>query len=497
MTITILEESLLPNGFAMYWTKALGASKYNVLIDEAVTVTTNKLDATISTLSPDSTHHVRVEALNDNGDVVKRSTIRRVVIPAEFKEVCVTDFGAVSDGEHLNTATIQKAIDECAEAKATLVFPEGRWLTGALFLKSNTSIKLEKGAILFGSANPDDYPPFTYRYEGREQFNHASLLNTPPGDGRYHDIRIYGDGTIDANGKNLFLPEEHSTVAKRGSAICLRNVSRLLIQGVTVREAAFWCLHPVFCDHVTINSISLINRVDKDGNFYGLHNGDGIDIDSCKDVAILSSRVETQDDCIAIKSGQNDEGRDVGIPSERIWISSCEFYYGFGVAMGSETAGGVYDVYVQGCNYHNSYSIASLKNRRVRGGHIERITYEDCNLLNEYPEIREMVWFRGAIYIDQFYGIEDYDPMTPEPVTLQTPYIGKITMRNINLRTLYGKAIYICGLPEQHIDGVVLENVTVAGLTGMLARNVDGLELKNVSISCLEDGGEHKPTEHL
>ena len=108
-----------------------------------------------------------------------------------------------------------------------------------------------------------------------------------------------------------------------------------------------------------------------------------------------------------------------------------------------------------------------------------------------------MVWFRGAIYIDQFYGIEDYDPMTPEPVTLQTPYIGKITMRNINLRTLYGKAIYICGLPEQHIDGVVLENVTVAGLTGMLARNVDGLELKNVSISCLEDGGEHKPTEHL
>ena len=400
-------------------------------------------------------------------------------------EKSIRDFGARGDGR-LETSALQAAIDACAASGATLVFPSGTWRTGALFLKSGTSIRLEKGATILGSGDPADYPPFTYRYEGCERLNHASLLNTPPGREPLHDIRLFGEGTIDANGAELFRPEETGGVARRGSAVCLRHVSRLLIEGVTIREAAFWCVHLVFCDHVSVNRVSVFNRTDRNGEFYGLHNGDGIDIDSCRDVEILKCCVESQDDCISIKSGRGEEGRRDGVPSERVRIADCEFRYGFGISVGSENVAGVFDVHVQRCAFRDSFSIASLKNGRNRGGgHIERVVYEDCTLVNEYPCIREMRWFRGAIYIDQFYGLETFDPATPVPVDATTPYIGKITLRNITLRSLYGKAIYICGLPERHIDGVILENVVADGLAGMIARNVDGLEMRNVSVGCL------------
>ena len=484
MTIDIPEESILPDGFALYWTKKADAAEYAVIVDDVEAVKTSRLEATLSGLAPGLDHLVKVEALDADGRRIAVSPPRRIHLPDPFQEVDVRDLGVRGDGS-VETAPIQSAIDACAASSKTLVFPEGVWRTGALFLKSGSSIRLAKGAVLRGSGDPADYPPFMYRYEGCEKLNHASLLNTPPGNEPLHDIRLFGEGEVDANGAELFRPEENGGVANRGSAICLRHVSRLLIQGISIREAAFWCLHPVYCDHVTINRVSICNRTDKAGEFYGLHNGDGIDIDSCRDVAILQCRVESQDDCISVKSGRDDEGRRVGVPSERVIISGCEFHYGFGIAIGSETAGGIYDVLVRNCSFRDSYSIASLKNKRVRGGHIERITYEDCSLVNEYPGIREMCWFRGAIYADQFYGDETYDAAAPKPVDNGTPYIGKITMRNISLRSLYGKAIYICGLPERHIDGFVLENVTAQGLTGMVARNVDGLEMRNVSVACL------------
>ncbi len=484
MTLTIPEESRLPDGFSLYWTKCPGAMEYAIRLDGATATKVTGLETILSGLAPDTDYRVLVEAFDASGRSLGISPPRRVRTLAPFVETDVRDFGVRGDGT-LETAALQAAIDACATSGKTLVLPSGTWRTGALFLKSNSSLRLEKGATLLGSGDPADYPPFVYRYEGCEKLNHASLLNTPSGEAPLHDIRIFGEGLIDANGAVLFRPEENGGVANRGSAVCLRHVSRLLIQGVSIREAAFWCLHPVYCDNVTISHVSVCNRTDKAGNFYGLHNGDGIDIDSCRDVAILGCRVESQDDCISVKSGRDDEGRRAGVPSERVWISGCEFHYGFGISIGSETAGGVFDVHVQGCSFHDSYSIASLKNKRVRGGHIERITYEDCTLVNEYPGIQEMCWFRGALYADHFYGDETYDPAAPAPVDGRTPYIGKITMRNITLHTRYGKAIYFCGLPERHIDGVVLENVTADGLTGMVVRNVDGLEMRNVSVGCL------------
>lgn len=484
MTLAIPEESRLPDGFSLFWTKCPGAAEYAVRVDGVVMSRVHGLEAVLSGLAPDTEHGVAVEAFDAAGSSLGVSQPRSVRTLAPFAEVDVRDFGVRGDGS-LETEAIQAAIDTCAATGRTLVFPPGTWRSGALFLKSNSSIRLEKGATLLGSGDPADYPPFVYRYEGLERLNHASLLNTPPGDDQLHDIRIFGEGLIDANGAALLKPEESGRVANRGSAICLRHVSRLLIQGISIREAAFWCLHPVYCDHVTISHVSVCNRTDKAGNLYGLHNGDGIDIDSCRDVNILGCRVESQDDCIAVKSGRDDEGRRAGVPSERVLICGCEFHYGFGVAMGSESSGGVFDVHVCGCSFHDSYSIASVKNKRVRGGHIERVSYEDCTLVNEYPRVHESRWFRGALYVDHFYGIENYDPASPEPIDDATPYIGKITMRNITLHTRYGRAIYICGLPERHIDGVLLENVKADGLTGMVARNVDGLEMRNVSVGCL------------
>ena len=114
----------------------------------------------------------------------------------------VTAFGAAGDGSALNTQAIQNAIDACAPGGMVYV-PEGVFLTGALFLKSEMTLYVEKGGRLLGSDRPEDYPLMTYLYEGRQQLCHASLINTKEEEGRGHDITLAGGGTIDGNGNDL------------------------------------------------------------------------------------------------------------------------------------------------------------------------------------------------------------------------------------------------------------------------------------------------------
>ena len=127
-------------------------------------------------------------------------------------------------------------------------------------------------------------------------------------------------------------------------------------------------------------------KYDENGNKYGIFNGDGIDIDSCRNVKITSSLIASQDDCIAVKSGRNEFGRRAGIPSENITIEDCVFKSGFGVAIGSEMSGGVSNVFVRNCEFENTHSIASVKAPRGRGAYIKNIHYENCSLINHSTE---------------------------------------------------------------------------------------------------------------
>ena len=243
----------------------------------------------------------------------------------------------------------------------------------------------------------------------------------------------------------------------------------------------------IYCRNVYIHQIQIHTKYDEDGNKYGIHNGDGIDIDSCKNVRIADSLIASQDDCIAVKSGRDAEGRRVGIPSEYITIEDCVFKSGFGVAMGSEMSGGVKDVLVRRCTFENVFSIASIKAIRGRGAYIKNIYYENCSLVNHSTEYRDTKWFRGAIYVDGFYGHEKFDADTPAAVDEGTPVVDGIYLKDITVDTVAGNAVYLCGLPEMPFRNIYLENVTAHGRYGIKVKNIDNLQMINTEISGDED----------
>jgi len=251
----------------------------------------------------------------------------------------ILDFGAIADGKTVCTKQIQRAIDLC-EMGGTVCIPEGVFRSGALYLKSNMTLHLEEGATLLGSDNIADYPLKGYPFEGLDQLCYASLINV---DGaRYENITISGKGCINANGVALFRAEMDEARGKRGRAIFLRNVKNLVMEGVTIRQSPAWCVHLAYCENVSIRNVEIHTKFDENGRQYPhIFNGDGIDVDACQNVVIEDSYIASQDDCIAIKSGRNEEGRRVGIPSKNIVIRNCKFYHGFGVALGSEMSGGV------------------------------------------------------------------------------------------------------------------------------------------------------------
>ncbi len=398
----------------------------------------------------------------------------------------IRDYGAVSDGKTVCTKAIQRAIDLC-EKNSTVYIPEGTFISGALFLKSDMTLFLEEGAKLKGSDDIKDFPLIGCPYEGLDQLCYASLICT---DGAPHkNITIDGRGVIDANGVALFGAEMGENRGKRGRAVCIRNTQNVIIKNVTIRQSPAWCLHLIYCENVLVDSIEVHTKYDELGSKYDIFNCDGIDIDSSQKVCIVNSLISSQDDCIAIKSGRNEEGRRVGIPSEDITIENCTFTSGFGVAMGSEMSGGVRDVFVRNCTFKNTHSIASIKAIRGRGAYIKNIHYENCSLINTSTEYGDTKYFRGAIYADGFYGDEEFDADTPREVNEETPVVDGIYFKNITVDTVAGNAIYLYGLPEMPFKNVYLENVSAHGKYGMKIKNIDNLQLINTDITGDSDRG--------
>ena len=390
----------------------------------------------------------------------------------------ITAFGAQS-GE-LSTAAIQRAIDLCNNG-GTVLIPKGNFISGAIFLKSNMTLRLEEGACLTASQNTDDFPIMTYPFEGREHLCYASLINTDSAPHR--NIIIEGKGTIDAGGSFLYRAELDENKGKRGRAVCIRNTAGLYISGVTIRNSPAWCLHILYSSNVNINDIKIHTKYAEDGTRYKLHNGDGIDIDSCSNVQIKDCLISSQDDCIAIKSGRNEDGRRVGIPSCDITIEDCKFTSGFGVAIGSEMSGGVENVAVKNCTFENTYSIASVKAIRGRGGYVKNISFENCTHFNHSQEYKDCEWFRGAIYIDGFYSHKEFDPDKKVPVDEGTPCVDGISLKNITSETIAGNAVFMCGLPEFPFKNIRLENVKAHGKFGMVKHNLENSEFINTEIT--------------
>lgn len=470
----------------LLWDRIPGVRTYELFIDGQFIATTTWGCHTADGLSPGRQYSIEVRAILKTGEV-RKSKIIQVATRPEPRILSITDFGAAGDGQALNTQAIQSAIDACAPGGMVRI-PRGVFLSGAIYLKSEMTLQLEEGAVLLGSPHTKDYPLLTYRWEGRERICYSSLINTRVVDGsRLRNITIAGPGKIDANGSALRKAELSELAGAPGRAICIRNTDNLYLHGIEVRQSPAWCVHLIYCNGVSVNDVSIHTRYDESGNRYdGIANGDGLNPDSCRDVYIFNCHIASQDDCIAIKSGRDEEGRAVGIPSENIRISHCRFTFGFGVAVGSEMSGGVRNVLVEDCTFENTFSIAAVKAPRGRGSVIENITYRNCTMINRDQEHHDCQWFRGGLYVDNFYSKVEFDPAGTEPRGEGTPLIRNIRFQNITLDTVGGNAIYLTGLPESPLENIHLENVTAVGKHGFIANNIRGLTLDRVSVEARE-----------
>lgn len=475
---------------ALVWEKpdaAQGVEAYRVYLDGKLLGQCACTDYTATGLSDACEYAVSVQAVCQNGETLQSDTLTVKTKPAA-QVFDVTAFGAVGDGRTLNTKAVQSAIDACVPGGKVYI-PRGVFLTGAVFLKGDLTLYIAEGGVLLGSDRLADYPLMQYRFEGLETTCYASLINTvEAGQARLKNITIDGPGKIDANGTGLRQKELAEKKGKPGRALCLRSVDHVYLHDITVKQSPAWCVHLIYCSHISLNQVKIYTKYDEDGTPYpNIINGDGFDPDSCSDLFVFHSLIASEDDCIAIKSGRDAEGRRVGIPSENIRITNCTFQSGFGVAVGSEMSGGVRNVLVQDCVFENVYSVASLKAPRGRGGVIENIRYEDLTQKNHSLENTDCEWFRGAIYIDQFYSHITFDADEAEEAGAGTAVIRNVVLKNIRVDTLAGNAVYLTGLPESPLQNIRLSHVRAIGKYGLKANNIQGLELDDVSVESRED----------
>lgn len=324
------------------------------------------------------------------------------------QQFIITDFGAKDDGS-ICTEAFRTAIKACHEAGGGRVLvPEGKYLTGAIHLLSNVELHVSEGATIFFSTNPKDYLPVVHtRYEGSECYNYSPLIYAY----KQENIAVTGKGILDgqaslenwwywAKGKKKKadnLQNEPNSIPRLmeymangvpveqrifGEGCYLRPsfiepylCKNILIEGVTIVRPPMWMLHPVLSENITIRNVKLFS--------IGAPNGDGCDPEASKDILIENCEFNNGDDCIAIKSGRNRDGYDKGIPTENVIIRNCKMKDGHGgIVIGSETSGGVRNVYAYDCEMSspNLDRALRLKSNKYRGGTIENIYLRDIKV---------------------------------------------------------------------------------------------------------------------
>ena len=208
----------------------------------------------------------------------------------------VRAFGAAGDSQTLDTASFQKALDQCAgHGGGTVIVPAGKYLIGNIELKSNTTLRLERDATLLTSLNPDDYPIMNVRWEGKWRAGHRALIFA---DHASH-IAILGPGKIEGSPKLGRLRDPRAP-----ALIEPIDCDGVLLDGFSTHYEHMWNIHPTYCSNVIARNL---HERSENGS-----QSDGIDVDSCNHVLIENCDIDTGDDCIALKSGRSASSIGVG-----------------------------------------------------------------------------------------------------------------------------------------------------------------------------------------
>lgn len=346
------------------------------------------------------------------------------------REYVITSYGAVSGGVVSNTRAFAETVNAAFQTGGRVIVPDGVWLTGPIELKSGVELHLEDNAVIIFDKNPEEYPLIETDFEGIKRIRATSPIYANYAE----DIAITGKGVIDGNG-HLWRPVKHFKVTERqwkellakspyvfdnneggmwvptktvyegrnygevfpdheGALseaasyydfyrpvmVSLKHCKRVLLENVQLQNSPAWCVHPYFCENLTVKGV----RID---NPYYAQNGDGIDIESCKNVEVCYCNFTTGDDGICIKSGKDKEARKITGPCENIHIHHCFVGHSHGgFVIGSEMSRGVRNVLVEDCTFMDSDIGIRMKSTIGRGGVVENITMRNINMVNMLQE---------------------------------------------------------------------------------------------------------------
>lgn len=405
----------------------------------------------------------------------------------------IRKYGAVPDGVTDCTVAFRDAIAACAKSGGGRVLVEGgTYLTGAIHLASHVNLHVAKDATIKFTRDTTAYlPAVLTRYEGTELMNYSPFIYAFEA----INIAITGEGTLDGNadernwwlwkgGSNwkpgdpdmrpardrlLKMGEDGVPVADRrfGEGDFLRpqfiqpyRCRNVLVEGVTIRNSPMWEIHPVLCTNVTVRGVS----IDSHGP-----NNDGCDPESCTDVLIEHCIFNTGDDCIAIKSGRNGDGRRLHAPSANLIIRDCEMRDGHGgVTLGSECSGDIRNVFIERCKMDSPKldRALRLKNNAMRGGTLEHVYMRDVTV----GEVADSV-----LQVDFLYEEGANGPFVP--------IVRDVEMQRVTSRkSKYG--VYLVGYDKATIDDIRLIDCTFDGVAnGDKIDHVTRLTRKNVRVN--------------
>ena len=452
-----------------------------------------------------------------------------VVIAPKFKKdtLSIIKYGAVADGYTLNTKSINNAIDALAKKGGGVVLvPSGLWLTGPVVLKSNINLHLTAGATLLFTDDKNEYPLVEANWEGLPQMRNQSPISATGAT----NIAITGKGIIDGNGdvwravkkdkltesqwkklvasggvlsedkktwypsesfiKGSKMPANPGMISEgrdaayfesikdflRPNLLLLTNCRYILLEGVTFQNSPAWCLHPLMSEHLTVKNVFVKNP-------WYAQNGDGIDVESCKNVLIENSVFDVGDDALCMKSGRDAEGRKRAKPTENVIIRGCTVYASHGgFVIGSEMSGGARNIYVSNCTFIGADIGLRFKTTRGRGGIVENIFIKDIYMKDIPAE---------AILFDMYYMAKDPVVLAGEKrelpkVEFKTVDETTPQFRNFHISNVYcygaEKGIFVRGLPEMHVKDIVLENMVLQADKGIDVQEATGISFKNIKV---------------
>jgi polygalacturonase len=409
--------------------------------------------------------------------------IKTPVFPS--RDIDLTAHGARPDGATDCTAAFRAAIEACRNAGGgRVVVPKGRFLTGAIRLRSDVNLHVSEGATIAFDPDPSKYLPLVLtRFEGTELMNYSPFIYALD----ERNVAVTGKGTLDGqadqqhwwswrtgqtDARNRLIqmavdgvpPEKRlfgdGPARLRVNFIQPYRCTNVLIEDVTIVNSPMWEVNPVLCVNVTVRGVNIRSHGP---------NNDGCDPESCRDVLIEKCTFDTGDDCIALKSGRNDDGRRLHTPIENVIIRDCDMKDGHGgVVIGSEISGGARNIFAEKCRMDSPRldRVLRFKNNAARGGVIERVAMRDITV----GEVAE------AIVAADFYYEEGKNGA-------YKPVVRDVDVRNVTSRkSKY--AFMLRGFEDSPVTNIRVTDCTFDGVQSPdVLEGVKDLVLKNVTVN--------------